>query len=204
MKTIGKMIYVGIDYSMTSPAACFFDDRIEEFKFDDCTLYYLTASKKYEMNFKNVSGTYFEFQDNIQRYDLISSFFLDCIYSKVVNEDNEVKVFIEDYSMGSKGRVFNIAENTGILKYRLWQLGIFYETVPPTVIKKFATGKGNSNKERMQEVFESENSIRLKHELNMTEKQWNPSSDLIDAYYICKYGFEKENKNDENLKRQTI
>jgi len=25
----------------------------------------------------------------------------------------------------------------------------------------------------------------------MTEKQWNPSSDLIDAYWLCKYGFDK-------------
>ena len=90
--------------------------------------------------------------------------------------------------MGSSGRVFNIAENTGILKYRFWNLGIKYAIVPPTVIKKFATGKGNANKERMQEVFESEHSIRLKEELKQTEKQWNPSSDIIDAYYICKYG----------------
>jgi hypothetical protein len=47
----------------------------------------------------------------------------------------------------------------------------------------------------MQLVFEQENSIRLKDELNMTEKQWNPSSDLIDAYYICKYGYQNEQNN---------
>jgi hypothetical protein len=56
---------------------------------------------------------------------------------------------------------------------------------------KFATGKGNAYKERMQEVFEESNDIRLKEELHMTDKQWNPSSDLIDAYWICKYGVDK-------------
>ena len=30
-------------------------------------------------------------------------------------------ISIEDYSMGSRGRVFHIGENAGILKYRLWK-----------------------------------------------------------------------------------
>ena len=179
------MTIAGIDYSMTSPAICFYTEADGNMNFANCECYYLTKSKKYEVSLKNITGTYFEFDDDLnKRYDTISSYFLDRIYERDV-----LKVFIEDYSMGSTGRVFNIAENTGILKYRFWNLGITYATVPPTVIKKFATGKGNANKERMQEVFESDNSIRLKKELKQTEKQWNPSSDIIDAYYICKYGY---------------
>ena len=56
---------------------------------------------------------------------------------------------IEDYSFGSKGRVFNLAENCGLLKYMLFKKGYRFFTVPPTVVKKFATGKGNANKEAM-------------------------------------------------------
>ena len=179
------MTIAGVDYSMTSPAVCLYDDTAGNFKFENCTIHYLTQSKKYEVKFKNVHGHYFEYANEMQRYDIISSFFLDRML-----ECSPVCAFVEDYSMGSKGRVFHIAENTGIFKYRMWQFGIAFQTVPPTVIKKFATGKGNANKERMQEVFEQENSIRLKNELNMTEKQWNPSSDIIDAYYICKYGYD--------------
>jgi hypothetical protein len=39
----------------------------------------------------------------------------------------------------------------------------------------------------------------LKFELKMTEKQWNPSSDIIDAYWICKYGYQQimENRHEE-------
>lgn len=177
------MTIAGIDYSMTSPAICLYDDTAGEFKFENCTIHYLTQNKKYEVEFKNVHGEYFEYSNEMERYDIISSFFLDRML-----EVAPVTAFIEDYSMGSKGRVFHIAENTGVFKYRMWQFGIHFQTAPPTVIKKFATGKGNANKERMQEVFESENTIRLKNELNQTEKQWNPSSDIIDAYYICKYG----------------
>lgn len=90
--------------------------------------------------------------------------------------------------MGSTGRVFNIAENAGLLKHYLWKSDMYYNVVPPTVIKKFATGKGNANKEKIQESFIEETGINIKEMLNMTDKQWNPSSDIIDSYYICKYG----------------
>lgn len=177
------MIVGGIDYSMTSPALCVYNTDSGEFKFDNCTFYFLTQSKKYEIDTENIHGMLFEYGDEMQRYDIISSYFLDRIM------ENEVdKVYMEDYSMGSKGRVFHIAENTGVLKYRMWSFGIPFQTIPPTVIKKFASGKGNANKERMQEVFEEQNEVKLKQLFNMTDKQWNPSSDLIDAYYICKYG----------------
>jgi Holliday junction resolvasome RuvABC endonuclease subunit len=168
---------------MTSPALCVYNTDSGEFKFDNCTFYFLTQSKKYEIDTENIHGMLFEYSDEMQRYDIISSYFLDRIM------ENEVdKVYMEDYSMGSKGRVFHIAENTGVLKYRMWSFGIPFQTIPPTVIKKFASGKGNANKERMQEVFEEQNEMKLKQLFNMTDKQWNPSSDLIDAYYICKYG----------------
>jgi Holliday junction resolvasome RuvABC endonuclease subunit len=183
------MTYFGIDYSMTSPAVCIFDDSAGEFKFENCSVHYLTQSKKYDVSFKNVYGHYFEFDNDMHRYEIISSFFLD----RVLENEPGVVVYIEDYSLGSRGRVFNIAENTGVLKYRFYQFQVSYDAVPPTVIKKFATGKGNADKEKMQQTFESETPIRLKHELNMTAKQWNPSSDIIDAYYICKYGYVKHN-----------
>jgi len=177
------LIVAGIDYSMTSPALCVYNTESGEFSFDNCTFYFLTQSKKYEIDSENIHGMLFEYDNEMQRYDTISSYFLDRIM------ENEVdKVYMEDYSLGSKGRVFHIAENTGVLKYRMWSFGIPFQTIPPTVIKKFASGKGNANKERMQEVFEEQNEVKLKQLFNMTDKQWNPSSDLIDAYYICKYG----------------
>ena len=97
--------------------------------------------------------------------------------------------------MGSTGLVFNIAENAGLLKHYLWKRKYTYNVVPPTVIKKFATGKGNANKILLQDCFEAETNYYIKKKLSMTDKQMNPSSDIIDSYYICKYGFEQEIKN---------
>ena len=66
-------------------------------------------------------------------------------------------------------------------------------SVPPTVIKKFATGKGNSNKEKMYEAFTAEvlTPLDLKERLTPKAKSIkNPVSDIVDSYFICKYGYE--------------
>lgn len=57
-------------------------------------------------------------------------------------------VAIEGYSYGAKGRAFiSLAELGGIVRHDLWDAGIPYLEVPPTVVKKYATGKGNANKD---------------------------------------------------------
>lgn len=180
------MKFAGLDYSMTSPAICIYDDTSNEFRFKNCEVAFLTQTKKYDIVSANIFGKYFEYTTELERYDKISSFFIERIMGENIDH-----VFMEGYSMGSKGKVFHIAENTGVFKYRLWKYGKSCELVPPTVIKKFATGKGNADKQKMQDAFMSENQIDLKFELKMTEKQWNPSSDIIDAYWICKYGYNK-------------
>jgi hypothetical protein len=113
---------------------------------------------------------------------------IDCLY---VRDKQQPKVFVEGYSFGSSGsRLFQIAENAATLKYKLYfELNITnLEFVPPTVVKKFASDKGNANKEMLEECFLEETGIDFRSVFNQTKKQTNPSSDLIDAYYICKYG----------------
>jgi len=67
---------------------------------------------------------------------------------EIIHEHSVTKVFMEGYAFGATGRVFQIAENTGSLKYQLWKEGLGYDVYPPSMIKKFATGKGNANKEK--------------------------------------------------------
>ena len=55
-------------------------------------------------------------------------------------------VVLEGYAMGGKGRVFDIAEMGGVLKWRLRLANIPLSIVPPTSRAKFITGKGNANK----------------------------------------------------------
>ncbi|NBX97592.1 hypothetical protein EB118_16650 [bacterium] len=180
----------GVDYSMTSPAICL--SPLSEFKYETCIFSYLTTLKKYDIAAENIFGKYFEYDNEIKRYDTISSHFLNMLL-----DYNVRTCYIEGYSMGSKGRTFNISENTGIFKHRMWNFGINFIAIPPATIKKFATGKGNANKEKMQRAFIEETSKDIKQILNMTENQWNPSSDIIDSYYVCKYGFHQETLKNE-------
>ena len=100
-------------------------------------------------------------------------------------------IFIEGYSFGSKGQaIFQIAENCGILKYRLdYEKDFIYDTIVPSVVKKFASGKGNADKEKMYDSFKKETKIDLKKIFDM-EKLNNPVTDIIDSYYIARCGYE--------------
>ena len=180
------MRVVGIDYSLTSPCVCVFEG--ETFSYTQCKFYFLTDNKKYDVDVDNIHGDlHKDYNTEQQRHYNITQWALSLV------EDGD-KVYIEGYSMGSKGLVFNIAENTGVLKHYMWKRGIDFTAVPPTVIKKYATGKGNANKQAIQDTFEQTVNVYIKKKLMMTDKQWNPSSDIIDSYYICKYGYEQETK----------
>lgn len=57
-------------------------------------------------------------------------------------------VVIEGYSFGSKGAaVINIGELGGVIRHSLWSQSIPYVEIPPSCLKKYATGKGNASKD---------------------------------------------------------
>ena len=75
----------------------------------------------------------------------------------------------------------------------MWKQKITFTTYPPTVIKKFATGKGNANKELMYYAFTHElvTPPDLKERLTPKAKAIkNPIRDIEAAYYIAKCGVE--------------
>ena len=180
-KTVTKTI-IGIDYSLTSPAICVNIDGDAGLMF-----YYLTNKKKYTgtMSEDIVGYEHKDYNSPIHRFTQISDWVFDII-SGLINP----QVFIEGYSFGSKGQgVFQIAENCGILKYRLEEQNIPYSTVVPSVVKKGATGKGNADKEMMYEAFVKETNIDLKKVFD-TDKVGNPVSDIADSYFIQKVGYD--------------
>ena len=125
---------IGIDYSLTSPAVC-----VNGKKF-----YYLTSKKKWQVKISEdiIGYEHKEWTDPIQRFKNISDFVFD-----VINQTYLPQIFIEGYSFGSKGQgLFQIAENCGILKYRLQEQNLPYETVVPSVVKKGATEKATQIK----------------------------------------------------------
>ena len=176
---------IGIDYSLTSPAICITKDFI----FENSQFFFLTNKKKYigPMS-KNIFGfEHKEYNTPIHRFSQISDWAFDTIKETIHTSQ---QVFIEGYSFGSKGQaVFQIAENCGILKYRLQEFGIPYETIVPSVVKKGATGKGNADKDFMYEAFCKETNTDLKKIFDV-EKIGNPVSDIVDSFYIAKVGYE--------------
>lgn len=74
------------------------------------------------------------------------------LHSALYASDADV-VFIEGFSFGSKGSsLYEIGGLGYIVRHELWRGGLPYVEVPPSVLKKYATGKGTARKEEMLEA----------------------------------------------------
>ena len=191
---------IGIDYSLSSPGICV-NTSEEEFRYEDCKFYYLTNTKKYEGTFKEkmafgtsavkyIGTPHRPYSSEPERYNNIANWAIDIIklYGDAKTGINRINptIQIEDYSFGSTGRVFHIAENLGLLKYKLKiECGWDYTLLAPSVIKKFATDKGNANKEMMLHAFQEDTGVNLGELFDSSAK--SPITDVADAYFICKY-----------------
>ena len=174
------MIISAIDYSLNGPAICVFDTK-KEFTFRNCSFYFLTDVKKYATTFmNNIHGeTFHDYKGDCERYDSIS----DWVMRVTVGSD---QVAVEGYAYNATGRVFNIAENTGILKYKLYQAGIPLDILEPTRVKKLATGKGNADKTTMYKFFLQETGVDLQEIITPKKTLLgSPVTDIVDSYYIC-------------------
>ena len=181
------MIYAGIDFSMTCPAITV--GNCEDFK--KCNTFFLTKKKKHVGKFShNIFGTLHpEYKTQEERFANISLWALSILIKFGVKE-----VSIEGYSMGSKGAVFDIGENTGVLKHNLYKSDINIHVVAPTQVKKFFTMKGNADKQFMYDQFTSNQkdvNIALILDSKATD---NPVSDVIDSFAVLQYGIKHQFK----------
>jgi Holliday junction resolvasome RuvABC endonuclease subunit len=176
------MKIAGIDYSLCSPAITVIDTTT-----NTARGFYLTDVKR---NAKNFNLGWYEIIGSMHdhhlseehRYDNISNWALSIV------KDCDV-VFMEDYALGAKGRVFHIAENAGLLKWKMWSTKVDFKMVGPTVLKKYATGKGNADKQQMHESFRVKTGTDLVMEICPgSTKVANPVSDLVDSCWLAWYG----------------
>ena len=179
----------GIDYSLTCPAITVFEG--DKFSHLNCQSYYLIDTPKYVKENGNFHGHQMKpYSSPMERYENIATWALSIV-------ENSNFVGIEDYSMGSRGKVFHIAENTAILKYLLTKKGIPYRTYPPTQIKKFAI-KGNADKTLMYSAYIKDTRIDLRSMMEYKgTKVGSPVSDIVDSYFITKYLY-KDLENSKN------
>ena len=86
---------IGVDYSITCPCLCLYDER-REFTFENCFFYYLTNTKKFaDKIMPNITGESFhDYHQDVDRFDSISDWAINlCIGAS--------DVAIEGYSFGS-------------------------------------------------------------------------------------------------------
>lgn len=171
---------VGIDYSMTCPAACVYGE----------TPAFWIAHQRTYPTISALTTTTITTTDVIPRAELVAA----GLIAWLAQWSNIRTVTIEDYAFNATGRVFHIGEHTGVLKYLLYKSGYVVNSIPPTVIKKFATGKGNADKPRMTQAFldayPSANTWRtvfFPRTSRTASPAKSPLADLADAYWIAKY-----------------
>lgn len=85
----------------------------------------------------------------------------------------EVVVGLEGYSMGSRGRSYDIGELGGVVKTYLRENNYALVSIPPKTAKKFLTNNGNADKIEMMRA------VREQTKLNFTD------DNQCDAYVMA-------------------
>jgi len=175
-------MYAGIDYSLTCPAITI--GGLDE-DFTKCQVHYYTKDKKFCRDFMtNIHGhVYLPYSSQMERIENLSSWAMN-----ILTTNGVTKAVIEGYALGAKGRVFDLAENGGLLKWKMWTAKIDFSDPSPMTLKKFFTGKGNSNKVAMHDAFVKKTGISIAKELGRKEDS-NPVSDIVDSYSAFCYNF---------------
>lgn len=177
------MIIAGIDFSMSCPSICVYDTS-KELTFKNCKFFYLIGQKSKVGSFQNMHGfEHSEYTCLEERFNNISDWAMS-----VLNAAKVKRACLEGYSYGSKGTIFNIAENTGVLKHKMWKAGIDFIIPAPTTIKKHFSGKGNANKQMMYDSGrEFDKTIPDVLELYNWMADASPMADIVDSYAMVHY-----------------
>lgn len=182
------MIIAGIDFSITCPAICTYDTAKGFFHFSTCNFFFnqqnVTLKEQVRRNEQNISNIfssprYLTASDEMRYYYLI-----DWALS-ILLESHVETVILEDYALGAKGKVFNIAEATGLLKHYLFLNNISIKKITPCQNKKLFSAKGNANKELMIQSFKQKTGINITTVYSMKDGYTgSPISDLVDSYSL--------------------
>ena len=175
-------ILCGIDYSYTSPAICVYNTD-DELKFENLRFYNFYVPKRKSGFLNGIYGN-ITITAGGQWSSQEDRFFSICLWAQSVLILEKVEsVGLEGYAMGSKGgMVFDIAENTALLKNFLYHKDIPFYKQAPTAVKKDFTGKGNAKKEEMIAEFNKRLGVNLKDILGLKKEDEKPVDDLVDAF----------------------
>ena len=208
------MKYLSIDFSLNSPAACFFDgtdcqwfsltrtaDPVEKFTKKATSPYSVLGSLENRVNLQFLEKTSIpedytqrERHKMVQFNDIVSVFW--GMFSHLI--DDQTIVSMEGLSFSSAGNsLIDISMATALLRKRILDHVGFdrFFVYSPGTIKKFAL-KGNSKKHELyHKLLESKNFPEietLRAQLDIYKDQWitkagsvhKPVDDLVDATWI--------------------
>jgi len=119
------MFYIGIDLSLTDTGIVVLDDNakiVDQYSIS-------TLSK-----------------DQIEKRHVI----IKTSIKNIIEKFQPNRINIEGLSFGSRGQsMLDLAGLHFVIRNFLYENNIFFEVIPPTTLKKFATGKGNVKKNLM-------------------------------------------------------
>ena len=171
---------IGIDYSMSCPAVCVYSETPQ---------FWMAHGREYPA-LPALTTVVISTTEMMARAEFVAR----SLIAWIAQWPDIRTVAIEGYAFSSTGRVFQIGEHTGILKYLLHQQHYTITSTPPTVVKKFATGKGNADKSRMTRTFLDQYPsakvwcpVFFPRTPDTASFAKSPLSDLADAYWIAKH-----------------
>lgn len=114
---------------------------------------------------------HFDKAKGFQRLHLIAQSF-----NNMVQEWSPDLVVIEGYAYGNVNSLVTLVEIGTLIRKSLYDAKISWYDAPPSVLKKFCTGKGNANKAAIAKAV---------------QERWGFSSksdDVVDAYGLARLG----------------
>ena len=105
------MIYVGIDFSISSPCVCFWNSN-EKHLFENCEFFFLSSRpniSKIDFPSKVTHAMSSLSKNNSIRFSENAGLLVEQIKKRLDISTNSA-IMLEGYSMGAKGRLFDIGE----------------------------------------------------------------------------------------------
>lgn len=190
-------LYIGIDWSMNGPAICL-TREIEKPSFNATQFMTQSSINKYGGRWnKNILVKPLAVQKYPSaRFEKLAMNAVKFIRDHLEEDEDIAMIAMEDYAFSARGKVFNIGENGGVLKYILWkEFGVKVILVAPTAVKKIYSGKGNADKDVMYKAFVEREGVDLVKIFDYQCKEIkSPIGDLVDAYGVLLCGLESINK----------
>jgi Holliday junction resolvasome RuvABC endonuclease subunit len=162
------MVVAGIDQSLTHTGITIYNGEY---------LYYLIDSQKEESSSPSIEYTrrIIDIKNRIHT---------------ILQSQNVDVVGIEGMAFGSRGRaVFDLGGLSHIIREMLIEKGYAFIVLPPTVVKKYWTGKGNASKDVMiEEAYNRKCNIDiLKNYGNKKQENIQFDDNVVDSRAICDF-----------------